>query len=241
MKNLVRSSSLAHMRRIVFAIGLLTAIGEAPHVCVAAEDSATTQPSSSAGETSRTASGSDRTTATSSPSDEISTPSVDHELISELIVKYTNEERKKAGLNPVQSDKALARLAAKHSRDMATRGYFSHASKREDVPDVAFDDRVSLEKLGYQRTGENIALQPIVQSKQIRTTRSSSGEVSRDITRDFSTYDELARKTVEGWMNSPGHRKNILTPEFNLIGIGVGIGEREGTPYAYITQDFGQK
>ena len=28
-------------------------------------------------------------------------------------------------------------------------------------------------------------------------------------------------RTVDGWMNSPGHRKNILTGEFTHIGVGV--------------------
>jgi len=29
---------------------------------------------------------------------------------------------------------------------------------------------------------------------------------------DWNTLEEIAQSTVKGWMNSPGHRKNILTP-----------------------------
>lgn len=39
---------------------------------------------------------------------------------------------------------------------------------------------------------------------------------------------------VEAWMNSPGHRANILDPRFTEIGIGVGI---TATSY-YSTQNF---
>lgn len=35
------------------------------------------------------------------------------------------------------------------------------------------------------------------------------------------TDQELAEKTVQGWMNSPGHKKNILTPSYDEAGIGV--------------------
>jgi hypothetical protein len=33
----------------------------------------------------------------------------------------------------------------------------------------------------------------------------------------------LTPSTVDGWMNSPGHRKNILTPAWLREGIGVSI------------------
>ncbi|MBB4889573.1 uncharacterized protein YkwD [Streptomyces netropsis] len=41
---------------------------------------------------------------------------------------------------------------------------------------------------------------------------------------------------LRGWMDSPGHRANILTPHFTHIGIGYATGSRAGT---YWTQLFG--
>ena len=35
---------------------------------------------------------------------------------------------------------------------------------------------------------------------------------------------------VEDWMNSPGHRANILNPEFREIGVGINFAS-DGTPY----------
>lgn len=42
-------------------------------------------------------------------------------------------------------------------------------------------------------------------------------------------------QVVEGWMNSPGHRKNILTPNFTHLGVGVAL---DGF---WWTQEFSQK
>lgn len=44
---------------------------------------------------------------------------------------------------------------------------------------------------------------------------------------------QTAREVVDAWMDSPGHRRNILDPEFRYIGIGF---SRDGD---YWVQDFG--
>lgn len=173
--------------------------------------------------------------------DEITTASFDKALLRDLIIEYTSKERKEAGLSAVEADDALSSAAEKHSRDMVKRDYFSHTRQREDEPDISFEDRESIRKLGYKRTAENISLQPIVQSRRTRTQTLPGGETKRTTTRDLATYDQLAQDTVDGWMESPGHRKNILTPEFTLIGIGTATGEQNGQPYVWITQLFGQK
>ena len=46
--------------------------------------------------------------------------------------------------------------------------------------------------------------------------------------------DHVAKDAVNGWMDSPGHRKNILTPEFDREGIGVKVSAFS----IYITQNF---
>jgi uncharacterized protein YkwD len=45
-----------------------------------------------------------------------------------------------------------------------------------------------------------------------------------------------AAAVMSGWMNSPGHRQNILNPNYQEIGIGYAQGA-DGRPYW--TQDFG--
>jgi uncharacterized protein YkwD len=49
-----------------------------------------------------------------------------------------------------------------------------------------------------------------------------------------------AQAVVDAWMNSPGHRTNILSPSFKEIGIA--LVHRSGTRYGYYwTQDFGAR
>lgn len=50
-------------------------------------------------------------------------------------------------------------------------------------------------------------------------------------------YDS-GRAVVKAWMNSPGHRANLLSPTFGLLGMAVRRSE-DGTPYA--AQVFGRK
>ena len=56
----------------------------------------------------------------------------------------------------------------------------------------------------------------------------TSGE---NIANGFSTPEAV----VEGWMNSPGHRSNILNPNYTMIGVGC---YKSGNKY-YWTQIFG--
>ena len=44
---------------------------------------------------------------------------------------------------------------------------------------------------------------------------------------------------VEAWMNSPGHRANILNPKYQEIGIAVGQGKFEGHNTWIAVQSFG--
>lgn len=51
---------------------------------------------------------------------------------------------------------------------------------------------------------------------------------------EWNTLEELAQSTVNGWMNSPGHRANILG-SYHSEGIGVAIADDDKV---YITQNF---
>jgi uncharacterized protein YkwD len=47
-----------------------------------------------------------------------------------------------------------------------------------------------------------------------------------------------AAAVMQGWENSPGHRANMLSPNFNAIGVGVA---RSASGVLYWVQDFGSK
>ena len=81
----------------------------------------------------------------------------------------------------------------------------------------------------YVRTGiaENI------HQNNLYTTYEYQGESI--ISYNWSSVDQIAKKTVEDWMKSENHRKNILDPGFDGEGIGVYIDERYKV---WVTENF---
>jgi uncharacterized protein YkwD len=142
-----------------------------------------------------------------------------------------NEERKKQGLLQLAWNETLSGIARKHSRDMAKRGYFSHVS-----PD-GHDFSYRYKQEGYACAvggpgkvtytgGENIFQNNLYDKVMI-----SNGVRQYD----WNSVNRIAETTVDGWMKSPGHRKNILMPSWVSEGIGVSISPDKKV---YITQNF---
>jgi uncharacterized protein YkwD len=128
-----------------------------------------------------------------------------------------NAERHAHGLAPLALRRTLSRAATRHSRDMVGRRYFSH-TEPGGPPFLARIRRSGyLRSARHWRVGENLAW----------------GAGSRS----------SARAIVRAWMQSPPHRKAILTRAYRDVGIGVvsGIplpGPARGATY---TADFGVK
>ena len=55
------------------------------------------------------------------------------------------------------------------------------------------------------------------------------------VSKDYYSLEELANLVVDGWMDSPGHRENILNSTYDVEGIGVAINDDEEV---YVTQNF---
>jgi uncharacterized protein YkwD/stress response protein SCP2 len=64
----------------------------------------------------------------------------------------------------------------------------------------------------------------------------AAGAPHRAVGENIACGQRSPADVVEGWMNSPGHRANILGPDFTHIGVGLAGGGRAGT---YWTQVFG--
>jgi uncharacterized protein YkwD len=45
--------------------------------------------------------------------------------------------------------------------------------------------------------------------------------------------------TVSAWLASPGHRENLLEPQYHRLGVGVAMGSLEGMSAPFVTADFG--
>ncbi|MGR6999422.1 CAP domain-containing protein [Yinghuangia aomiensis] len=64
----------------------------------------------------------------------------------------------------------------------------------------------------------------------------AAGYTYRRCAENIAAGQQSPAEVVDGWMNSPGHRANILTPDLTQIGIGIAHG---GTYGIYWTQVFG--
>ena len=158
-------------------------------------------------------------------------PTLVAESISLLAHDLVNKERGSNGLGELMYDEALAEIARKHSEDMAQNGYFAH----DNLMGESFSDRYA--RGGYlcaNRQGMVIygGAENIHQGWRFgRTTY--SGE--RIINREWHNELKIAQFAVVGWMNSPGHRANILNGVYNREGIGVAFAP-DGK--LFITQNF---
>ena len=110
-----------------------------------------------------------------------------------------NKERTQRGLSRLDRDKKLQRAAQRHNDRMHGTGCFAHA-----CPGEAELDR-RLDGVGYLDSG---------------LTRWAFGENIAWGTGDSGT----PRAIVGAWMNSPGHRVNILSSSFREIGVGFSLG-----------------
>lgn len=129
------------------------------------------------------------------------------ERAEQAIHELVNEERDHQTVKLRYSGR-LGEVARGHSKDMAENGYFSHTAPGGQT----LQDRYERYGISCSRGGENI----------YRTSSTGIGP------------DALARNAVESWMNSAGHRENIMRNQFSEEGIGVYYGE----DYVYVTQDF---
>ncbi len=134
-----------------------------------------------------------------------------------------NKERQKQGLSTLAWNDELNIIAYKYSQDMADRNYFSHDSPEgHDLSyryeQEGFNCRVYTGEHYYYTGGENLFLGGLYSSITYRTFMGTTTK-----TYNWITQEEIAEDTVQGWMNSPGHRENILTPAWKTEGIGIAI------------------
>ncbi len=110
--------------------------------------------------------------------------------------KAVNRVRVRHGLRALAPDPVLIRVARAHSEDMVRRHYFDH----EDPDGHRVGDRVTAAGIAWSKVSENLAMN--------------------------AGMDDPVARAVEGWMDSPGHRANILDPA--VTHTGVGVAEKDG-------------
>jgi uncharacterized protein YkwD len=131
----------------------------------------------------------------------------------QLIIVLVNGQRQQYGVPALGEDALLASLAKEHSISMVVNDFFSHTRY---TGERSFDYGM----LPGEIRGENIAMIPTRQY----------------IPGPYLSLQEACQWAVSLWMNSPGHRANILEPRYTRTGVGVAFSEERD--YLYITQMF---
>jgi uncharacterized protein YkwD len=109
------------------------------------------------------------------------------------LVSLTNQARAAAGLRALKVDSKLTAIARSRSKDMIVRDYFSHTIKGTNYNVFHILDTKGY---CYRIAGENIG---------------------------WNNYpDDVATNTIQRqFMDSPGHRANILGKAWDVVGIGA--------------------
>lgn len=161
---------------------------------------------------------------------ELAKPRVSIAELEQQIHARINDERRNQGLSPLSWNSALSRIAGKHSRDMAKKKYFAHQSPEG----YGFSDR-------YQKDGYScsIPVKNLIYTGAENIFQNNLYDrivyVNGVARHGWNSMQKIAETTVKGWMNSPGHKKNILTPHWRSEGIGIFIAPDDKV---YITQNF---
>jgi len=137
------------------------------------------------------------------------TISCDPLAIETAVHDTVNDRRRAHDLGTLSFDHHLAGIARGHSRDMARRDYFDHESP---------DGRTTMDR--YERADY--------------PPRPSAENISKRYPADADPR-AIAENVVEGWMNSRGHRENIVEDAWDSEGIGVYQGD-DGA--LLVTQNF---
>ena len=125
--------------------------------------------------------------------------------LDDATVCLLNNERAAAGLQPLSASAPLTTTAQKYAEYMVSADHFAHQDES-----------------GHNVVDRVISTDPTLQDRWLVLGENLG----------WGTYDMATpRSMVQGWMNSPTHRDNILYPDFDEIGVGI----TPGAPQPYTT------
>ncbi len=128
-----------------------------------------------------------------------------------------NRERTARGLDALTRSKALDRASREYARSMVRHRFFAHVTPGGGTLKQRIRGSSYLDGVRGYTIGENLAW--------------GSGSLA------------TPRRRVASWMDSPGHRANILNPDFRHLGVGLSTGSPRKTSLrsaTYVTH-FGRR
>jgi uncharacterized protein YkwD len=144
-------------------------------------------------------------------------PTADNlDAIRAAVLCLHNQVRASKGLPALKDNGKLRTAALTHSNDMVTEGYFDHTAPSGST----FVDRILSARYAKRTDGWSL------------------GENLAWGTGDLSTPAGV----MNAWMNSAGHKANILKRSYKEVGIGIRLGvPSDAGVGATFTADFGVK
>ncbi len=124
---------------------------------------------------------------------------VDYKILNAAVFFVTNEARIERGLTVLEYQSNLETMAWNHSISMGKKDFFDHINKKEKKRKNP-ENRAKLAGVKNPQLGENI---------------SAVGGHS------FGNYLALADHLVQGWLDSPPHRKTLYSKNALQLGCGV--------------------
>lgn len=137
-------------------------------------------------------------------------PAVDRDA-EQQVLELVNAQRRQHGLVDLRPSALLADAARLHARDMAADDYVEHDS---------FD------------RSQGRLMKACEWSKRVQSFVPDERRLAENIAAGASTPQEV----VEGWMQSPVHRRNVLGGAYTELGVGYWAG---GSAGFYWVADFG--
>lgn len=169
---------------------------------------------------------------------------IDTALLRAALFHQTNRVRAEHKLALFSHARPLEEAAQMHADDMVAGHFFAHENPNDPSRRTMLE-RVKLEGYDPRYVAENLATQFVIQYESGRSFYVVPGGVSYEPDGKPippHTYASFAAAVLESWMNSPGHRHNILAIEPRELGTGAAfqpsMKEGELAKFACV-QEFG--
>ena len=174
----------------------------------------------------------------------------DFELLDAALFQATNEQRIAFNLPIFQYSSIIHQAAIGHSVAMINQDFYNHDNPF-DATNKSLPDRIFRRTKAYRQLAENIAQHDVLMAAgnmYCFTPPKSGGDFyyydcKTKKVLPMMTYAEFARSVVNGWMNSPHHRANILDSKLKFMACSGRISKNpyksQRSPFARLTQDFG--
>lgn len=172
---------------------------------------------------------------------EIDPENLNTSLLEAAVFHASNEVRANKKKAQYTHSPILQKSARFHSEYLYSIDKLDHLNRKEKKYRTP-SDRIKSFGGSFYSTAENLAQESIYQLKNGEAFYIENGQFydGKGNPLKLHTYASLARKVLDDWMHSKGHRQNLMD-DYAQLGCGVSAiaNPRNNTPYIYITQNFG--